>query len=81
MPSGQLYPYVLEPKLTQAIWGGDALVGRFGKSGDPATKLGESWECWDENRVTNGAVHKDRNGYTPRYRRCGTFPRKRQRRR
>jgi mannose-6-phosphate isomerase len=54
--SVRLYPFVLEPKLTTAIWGGDALVRRYGKSGDPARKLGESWECWDENRVANGAL-------------------------
>jgi mannose-6-phosphate isomerase len=53
---GDLYPYVIEPKETAAIWGGDALVTRFGKSGDPRTKLGESWECWDANRVTNGRL-------------------------
>jgi mannose-6-phosphate isomerase len=33
-----LYPYVLEPKETTAIWGG------------------ESWKCWDANRVRNGAL-------------------------
>lgn len=49
-----LYPLILEPKLTQAIWGGDHLVTRFHKAGDASTKVGESWECWDENRVTNG---------------------------
>jgi mannose-6-phosphate isomerase len=47
---------VLEPKLTAAIWGGDALVTRYGKHGDRAQALGESWECWDENRVANGAL-------------------------
>jgi mannose-6-phosphate isomerase len=54
--SVRLYPFVLEPKLTTAIWGGDALVRRYGKPGDPEQKLGESWECWDENRVANGAL-------------------------
>jgi mannose-6-phosphate isomerase len=54
--SVRLYPYVLEPKLTAAIWGGDALVARYGKHGDRAQALGESWECWDENRVANGAL-------------------------
>jgi mannose-6-phosphate isomerase len=54
--SVRLYPYILEPKLTTAIWGGDALVRRYGKAGDAAQKLGESWECWDENRVANGAL-------------------------
>ncbi|GAC1615097.1 MAG: class I mannose-6-phosphate isomerase [Candidatus Elarobacter sp.] len=52
----RLYPFVLEPKLTPAIWGGDALVRRYGKHGDAAQALGESWECWDENRVANGAL-------------------------
>jgi mannose-6-phosphate isomerase len=54
--SDRLYPYILEPKLAPAIWGGDALVRRFGKDGDAAQPLGESWECWDENRVANGAL-------------------------
>ncbi|HUY40766.1 MAG TPA: type I phosphomannose isomerase catalytic subunit [Candidatus Dormibacteraeota bacterium] len=38
MASEPLYPYLLEPKETTAIWGG------------------ESWKCWDENRVRNGAL-------------------------
>lgn len=50
------YPLVLDPKLTAAIWGGDELVARYGKRGDPNAKLGESWECWDANRVTDGAL-------------------------
>lgn len=56
MPADSLYPYVLQPKLTTAIWGGDALVERYGKNGDPKTLLGESWECWDTNAVTNGPL-------------------------
>jgi mannose-6-phosphate isomerase len=51
-----LYPFVLKPKLAPAIWGGDDLVKAFGKDGDPAAKIGESWECWDENTVTNGPL-------------------------
>lgn len=51
-----LYPYVLQPKMAPAIWGGDALVKRFGKHADPEQKIGESWECWDENRVLNGPL-------------------------
>lgn len=51
-----LYPYVIEPKVVPAIWGGDALVKRFGKPGDPNARLGESWECWDANRIANGAL-------------------------
>lgn len=51
-----LYPLVLVPKLTQAIWGGDALVRVYGKHGDANEKIGESWECFDENRIANGAL-------------------------
>jgi mannose-6-phosphate isomerase len=50
------YPYVLDPKLTTAIWGGDELVRQFGKHGDPNAKLGESWECWDTNKVLDGPL-------------------------
>jgi mannose-6-phosphate isomerase len=52
----RLYPYLVDPKETPAIWGGDALVRRYGKRGDPAARIGESWECWDDNRVVNGAL-------------------------
>lgn len=55
MPDTPLYPLLLEPKESPAIWGGHALVTTFGKPGDPAAKIGESWECWDENRIANGA--------------------------
>ncbi len=54
--SDSVYPYSIEPKETPAIWGGDALVTRFGKTGDPNAKIGESWECWDENRIRNGPL-------------------------
>lgn len=56
MSEGLLYPYILQPKLAPAIWGGSGLVQEFGKQGDPGVKIGESWECWDENRVTNGPL-------------------------
>jgi mannose-6-phosphate isomerase len=54
--SVRLYPFLLQPRLAPAIWGGDALVRRYGKPGDPSQKLGESWECWDENPVANGGL-------------------------
>ena len=40
--------------MAGAIWGGDALVKRFGKPGDPTARLGESWECWDDNAIAGG---------------------------
>lgn len=54
--AANFYPYVIVPKETPAIWGGDALVKTYGKSGDPNAKIGESWECWDENAVANGPL-------------------------
>jgi mannose-6-phosphate isomerase len=52
----QLYPLLIEPKEVPLIWGGDALVRRFGKHGDPNVPIGESWECWDQNRVAAGEL-------------------------
>lgn len=51
-----IYPYLIDPKETPAIWGGDALVKHFHKKADPNATIGESWECWDENRVLNGPL-------------------------
>jgi len=39
-----LYPLKFEPVLKERIWGGDALVKRYGKKGDSLSKFGESWE-------------------------------------
>lgn len=51
----ELYPLLIEPREVEAIWGGHALARRYGKPGDPAAAIGESWECWDANRIDNGA--------------------------
>ena len=53
--SAALYPLVLDPQEHEAIWGGHALVRRYGKRGSTGVKIGESWECWDRNRVVNGS--------------------------
>jgi len=52
----RLYPYRLEPLEKPAIWGGDALVARYGKHAGADAAIGESWECWDQNRIDNGAL-------------------------
>jgi mannose-6-phosphate isomerase len=62
MSDASLYPYVLDPKLAPAIWGGDELVKTYGKHGDPTAKIGESWECWDTDTVTNGSLRGDSVG-------------------
>jgi mannose-6-phosphate isomerase len=56
MVDAAIYPYVLDPKLTTQVWGGDELVRVYGKHGDPHTRFGESWECWDTDRVINGEL-------------------------
>jgi mannose-6-phosphate isomerase len=56
MSTELLYPYRLEPLEKPALWGGSALVARYGKRADPAVAIGESWECWDANLVANGAL-------------------------
>jgi mannose-6-phosphate isomerase len=53
--TAQLYPLSIEPLEKAAIWGGSALVERYGKHADPHAAIGESWECWDANRIVNGA--------------------------
>jgi mannose-6-phosphate isomerase len=57
MNEAPLVPFVIEPKETTAIWGGDALVRSYGKGGDPKATIGESWECWDENTVRAGGAY------------------------
>ncbi|MBD5604557.1 MAG: class I mannose-6-phosphate isomerase [Candidatus Eremiobacteraeota bacterium] len=54
--SAELYPFALEPKERELIWGGTALVSRYGKHADPAARIGESWECYDGNAVRNGPL-------------------------
>jgi mannose-6-phosphate isomerase len=55
-PPGAMYAWHLEPRLTSAVWGGNELVRTYGKRGDPDATLGESWECWDADTVTNGPL-------------------------
>ena len=45
---------LVEPREVEVIWGGFALVTRFNKPGNPTTRIGESWECWDENAIAAG---------------------------
>jgi mannose-6-phosphate isomerase len=52
----ELYPLALEPLERAMIWGGRALAARYGKTAAAGAKIGESWECWDDNRVRNGAL-------------------------
>jgi mannose-6-phosphate isomerase len=46
----------LAPRMVEAIWGGRALVADYGKPGAPEAAFGESWECWDDDRVAAGPL-------------------------
>jgi len=39
-----LYPLKFEPVLKEKVWGGNHLITKYNKKGDPALKYGESWE-------------------------------------
>jgi mannose-6-phosphate isomerase len=54
--SDALYPLLLEPLEREVIWGGHALAERYGKRVAAGSTIGESWECWDGNRVLNGSA-------------------------
>jgi len=45
---------LIEQRYDERIWGGHNLVERLGKSAPRDKKIGESWEVYDENRVSNG---------------------------
>jgi mannose-6-phosphate isomerase len=40
----ELYPLKFEPILKEVIWGGNSLVSRYNKKGNPSARYGESWE-------------------------------------
>ena len=50
-----LAPLALVPQERELIWGGQALVKRYGKHASPTASIGESWECFDGNAIASGA--------------------------
>jgi mannose-6-phosphate isomerase len=53
----ELYPLLFEPALHARVWGGKQLETRLGKHPSTAEPVGESWEIYFQNRVSNGALH------------------------
>jgi mannose-6-phosphate isomerase len=49
-----LYPLIFEPALHARPWGGTQLQSRLGKELPPGAPVGESWEIFWKNRVSNG---------------------------
>ncbi len=54
--SPQLYPLLFEPVLHPKVWGGRQLEQRLGKTLPPGEPIGESWEIFWQNRVSNGPL-------------------------
>ena len=50
-----LAPLALVPQERELLWGGNALVRRYGKHASPTATIGESWECFDGNAIASGA--------------------------
>src|SRR5262249_22287422 len=50
----ELYPMLIGPRYVERIWGGHNLATMLGKAAPAGAPIGESWEIYEENRVTNG---------------------------
>lgn len=53
-PGATRKPLRLAPTLARPMWGGTSLAAEMGKDPDPEARIGESWEVWGANRVTDG---------------------------
>ncbi|MCC7448556.1 MAG: class I mannose-6-phosphate isomerase [Anaerolineae bacterium] len=52
----QLYPLLFEPALHAKVWGGRQLETRLHKTLPPGDPIGESWEIYYKNCVSNGPL-------------------------
>ena len=52
----QLYPLLTQPKLVEPIWGGSSLANWLDLPEPRPSRLGESWQVYDTNLVTNGPL-------------------------
>lgn len=51
----EIYPYILQPRLREMVWGGQNLARLLDKPIAPDQKIGETWEAWDGGVIENGA--------------------------
>jgi mannose-6-phosphate isomerase len=51
----EIYPYLLQPRLREMVWGGQNLARLLDKKIAPDQKIGETWEAWDDCVIANGA--------------------------
>ena len=56
MDTRTLAALTLEPQERELVWGGTALAQRYGKRAAPGATIGESWECFDANRIVTGTL-------------------------
>jgi mannose-6-phosphate isomerase len=53
-----MYPFLFEPSLHPRVWGGRQLETRLGKTLPLGEPIGESWEIFWKNRISNGPYHE-----------------------
>ena len=56
LPITALYPLLLEAKLVERPWGGQALGRLLAKALPADQKIGESWEIFPDNVIANGPL-------------------------
>lgn len=52
----ELYPLKFKPYFKEFVWGGRRLATVFNKDLPPEKAIGESWEVFDKNVITNGPL-------------------------
>jgi len=50
-----IYPYLLQPRAREMVWGGRNLARLLDKVIAPEQRIGESWEAWEGCVIENGA--------------------------
>ncbi len=51
----EVYPYLLQPRMREMVWGGRNLARLLDKQIAPDQRIGETWEAWDGCVIENGA--------------------------
>lgn len=56
MSNSTLYPLKTERRIVEPIWGGTRLADWLQLPNPRPEKIGETWQVYDDNKITNGAL-------------------------
>lgn len=56
MSDTPLYPLLTERRIVEPIWGGTRLAPWLGLPEPRPERIGETWQVYDDNKITNGAL-------------------------